>query len=154
MKAYLSSILIFLLCISLLACSPRHTDRRAPAGAVPLSDVQGELSEIQTIERTVSRKKLKESMALPDSSGVRIVQIHERQGGGIPKYRLFDIREGSALHLLGLRNADILVGSHGYVIFDPSQFMNYIRYLADQESGSIVISRGGRALQFSYKIAP
>jgi len=148
-----SIFIVFMISALLVACSPRHhSERRVPAGAVALSDIQGEFSDIETVNMLVSRKELKRAMALPLSSGVRIVQIHERSGGEVPKYRLFEIREGSALHTLGLRNADVLIASHGYVIFDPGQFMNYVRYLADQDEGSVIITRNGRPLQFSYKI--
>jgi type II secretory pathway component PulC len=75
---------------------------------------------------------------------IRLVPIlrSESEKSLYPEYRIFDLKEGSPYRLLGLENADVLVSSEGYIVWEPAKFTQYVSLLKDQNGASIEIRRG------------
>lgn len=85
---------------------------------------------------------------------VRVVPIlkGDTMSDDLPEYRLFGIEPHSAYWVLGLRNADILVGADDYVIYDSRAFPKFIELLSKQNEGTVEIRRDGKPLLFKYSI--
>ncbi len=87
--------------------------------------------------------------------GVRLIPILKGQSYEMettPEYRIFNVKKGGVYELLGLKNADVIISAHDYVIRDPRAFPQYIALLKGQQSSSIEIRRDGSPLLLAIKI--
>lgn len=146
MRVRLKSTIAIFLCVALLgACAERVI--------LPSSYSQQVGGGHQRVtEQRVSKKKLLASLKQGEGANeVRLVTVFRRDRQQLPQYRIFDIRSGSAYHLLGLEDGDILLAANDHIIFDPAGFRTFvIDYLKDQSEASLTISRGGVATLYRY----
>jgi hypothetical protein len=150
--------LVLLLSIILLAqvgCVARGgRSGLSPGGAILATDYYGVSPNLEKRAVTLDKADFLEALGLEAPfNTMRAIQIHLRNDNPnrpTYHYRLFDIRESDAFWRLGLRNSDVLVAAHGYVIFNPAQFFQYVTLLPNQEQGSIEIRRAGKPIRFEY----
>lgn len=145
----------YLLIFFLMSGCANFIRQQSPSGAVLIASLRGgDPKELEIQRVTFSSKELAQAAAHPETSSVRLVRL-TRPGsseGAPPEFRLFNVRENSAPYLIGLRSADILVAAHGYVVYTPQQFGNYLRLLPKEQSGSIEVNREGRPIRFDITI--
>jgi type II secretory pathway component PulC len=112
---------------------------------------------VKNVDYTLSKKKLESAALLGDSvNTLRVVTVFrrgEQASIGLPEYRLFDIRKGSAFDIVGLQNADILQAANDYIIYQPEGLKTFVlQLLPTMPSSSIRVVRDGVPLQLNYKI--
>lgn len=144
-------VVAFLLCVfSLGGCS--LTSQQSP---ILLSSVRPPLPGTKTSELTLSRKKISEALGRNDeNSQVRIVEIFRRaedSNTSLPEYRLFGITTESIYWSLGLRNADVLVAAHDYVIKSPNAFRQYVALVPNELESKVEIRRNGAPMLLHYR---
>lgn len=153
MKQQLSLILV-ISAFLFSGCSTFSFGREEPKGAVLVNQMRGgEPNDLEVQELQFSSASLKEAVAHPGTSRMRLVQI-TRPGNlqSLPEYRMFDVKPMSAPYVIGMRDADVLVAAHGYAIFSPQQFGKYLGVLPYQDNGSIEIRRNGKPILFKLTI--
>ena len=143
--------LVLLFLVLLAACSSM-----SPKEERRLSVLRPESVNLHPKEIVIARSRIKKALA-DDASieKLRVVQIFSRvsaNGNSLPRYRLFDIDPDSIYQLLGLQNADILVGVNDRVVVNPDIFKVVVRYFIDEKDPQIEIERGGTPLLFKYSI--
>jgi general secretion pathway protein C len=80
----------------------------------------------------------------------RIVPQHERDR--IVGIRVFSIRSGSLLHLLGFENGDLLETINGYELSDPSKALEGYQKLRGTKQLTVAIERKGKPISLEYRI--
>lgn len=108
---------------------------------------------LESREFTIKKADLVQALeASRGSSNIRIVPlvVSASQSSGTPEYRVFNVRPGNIGAILNLRNADVLIAAHGYVIQDASQFNKYLVTLPALTTGKLEILREGKPLIFNY----
>jgi hypothetical protein len=113
------------------------------------------LPESKAVEISVKREELINRLKNGSVNKIRVISTYSRsseQSNSYPRYRLFDIDPTGPYALLGLRDADILIAAHDYVVFDPRSFSTYVTLLTNEDRTSIQILRGGEALVLDVKI--
>ena len=149
---YLPNIKIFFLVIFIflsIGCASKNVNR----GAANIDNVRPKPEFIKTIEMQINRKEYSNRLIHAGNLNVaRLVDIYSREtaGGYISEYRVFDIRKGSVLELLGLQNIDILVAANNYVVPNQEVFWQYLGLLQNERVASIEIRRNGQPLLFKY----
>lgn len=145
-SSYLAAVVAFLLG----ACATR-----APLPRM-ISQNQMELMQGATIHKTVGRKALIATFVHPElNSKIRLVQTYQKSDeapGNEPRYRLFDIRSGSAYELVGLENGDLLLGVNGRLVFNPAKFPVFIQLLAQEQRASIQLVRAEKPMNLSLYV--
>lgn len=148
------TLLWMLIILTASGCSTFKFGADEPKGAVLVNQIRGaEPNNLEVQEISFTSASLKEAVAHPGTSRMRLVQI-TRAGNSqtLPEYRIFDVKPMSAPYVIGIRDADILVAAHGYAVFSPQQFGKYLGILPYQESGSIEIRREGQPILFKIMI--
>ena len=145
-------ITTILIALTLCSCGPRKTGQPEK-----FSDAMPGNAAAKTIDLTIPKKKLESAALLGDTiNTLRIVAVFRRGDQtsiGLPEYRLFDIRKGSAFDIIGLENADILQAANDYVIYQPEGLKTFVlQMLPTMETSSIRVVRGGVPLILNYKI--
>ena len=151
----------FVLCVSFLifglgACAARKSgsveDAYASAADSALRRPSNPGAKI--VEVPVSRADLNRRLALgPSINKARVVEVFSRDGrAGLPEYRLFDVQRESALALLGLESADVLLSAEEIAFANPDKFAGYVSLLPELKQGQIEIRRSGSPIIFRYKI--
>ena len=133
-------------------CSVTHN----ASESVKISSLRPAPTGIQTVELTISKNDLSNALeGSRGSSNLRIVPLvtSAAQAPASPEYRIFNVKPGSVGALIGLKNADILVAAHDYVIQAPSQFYNYLQMLRAQEASSIEIRRDGKPIRIQLQFS-
>ena len=137
-------------------CSGHHWGRSksSKAGGGPtLTELRGGPAQnIKVVEKTIPRAQLSAAIDLPHSINTfRLVQVFNGSGDtAMPEYRLFDVRQGGLLELLGLQSADIIVGANDHPIDLPSKFGVYLSMLRNEKDAQIEIVREGDPLLMKY----
>ena len=106
-------------------------------------------------QKQVSRSQLDRALeASRGASNVRIVPLvtSAAQAPVTPEYRVFNVKNGGIAELLGLKNADILVSAHGFVIQTPLQFYKYLQLLRSNKETRIEIRREGKPMILKVQI--
>ena len=145
----LKNIFIVLIIFLLLGCGTKNINR----GASNIDNVRPKPEFIKTIDMAISRKEYTNRLISGGNLNIaRLVDIYSREtaGGYISEYRIFDIRKGSVLELLGLKNIDILVATNNYVVPNQEVFWQYLRLLQNEMVASIEIRRNGQPILFKY----
>lgn len=145
-------LLLISMCLVMAACSGATPPRPTQIG-----DTRSPLTRIRTIEMNISRKALNTALdrAAP-ANDLRMVPVFRGVPGMSedaqppPEYRFFEIKEESAYTLLGLRNGDILVAAHDYIVYNPTNFPNYVAKLLEIPEGFVEIRRGGEPYVLKY----
>ena len=106
------------------------------------------------VEIPVSRTDLNRRLALGSSiNKARVVEVFSRDGrAGLPEYRLFDVQKESALALLGLESADVLLSAEEIAFSSPDKFSGYVSLLPELKQGQIEIRRSGAPIILRYKL--
>lgn len=120
-----------------------------------LSALNPTATQIESHEITVQRAELKK--ALFDTARVerlRVIEVFASPiaRGSYPEYRLFEIEPGSVYQLLGLQNADILVGVNDYIVANPGVFKKFVYLLPQEKEAQIEVRRGNQPMLFHYKV--
>lgn len=113
------------------------------------------LPNAKTVEISVKREELIARLKNGAASKVRVIPTYSRsseQSNSYPRYRIFDIEPTGPYYLLGLRDADILIAAHDYVVFDPRSFPAYVSLLTNEERTALQIIRNDEALVLNVKI--
>lgn len=148
-------LLTLLFSLTVSGCSAFKFGSDEPKGAILVNQIRGaEPNDLEVQEIAFTSASLKEAVAHPGTSRMRLVQI-TRAGNAqtLPEYRIFDVKPMSAPYVIGIRDADILVAAHGYAVFSPQQFGKYLGLLPYQENGSIEIRREGKPILFKITIS-
>ncbi len=109
---------------------PRIRRRRGNHFVVPRSDVQSSLSNMMPL--------LTQMRALPDA-----------QDKG---FKLSEIQPDSIFQEMGLKDGDVVNAINGQPLTNPSQALELLNSLRDQNSVGISIVRAGHPQQFTYDI--
>ncbi|MFI5353062.1 MAG: type II secretion system protein GspC [Candidatus Binatales bacterium] len=109
---------------------PRIRRRRGNHFVVPRSDVESSLSNMMPL--------LTQMRALPDP---------EDKG-----FKLSEIQPDSIFQEMGLRDGDVVSAINGQPLTDPTQAIELLNSLRDQNSVGISIVRAGHPQQFTYEI--
>ncbi|RIL08294.1 MAG: hypothetical protein DCC75_09285 [Proteobacteria bacterium] len=108
--------------------------------------------EIQ--ELTISRRSLKEALERAAiNKKVRVVPVFNSSAAAeanIPQYRLFEVAPESAYHLLGLRNADVMVAANERIIVNSFIVPTFVQLLPAEQTAQIEIRREERPILFKY----
>jgi S1-C subfamily serine protease len=62
------------------------------------------------------------------------------------------VKPGGIAELLGLKNADILVSAHGYVVQTPIQFYKYLQLLRSDKQTWIEVRREGKPMILKVQV--
>jgi type II secretory pathway component PulC len=92
----------------------------------------------------INREQYKKSLvSTATSANIRLIELLYRKGEGspFPEYRVFGVNKGSAYDLMGLEDADILIGANGYVINDANKFRKFIDLLGESKNATLNIRR-------------
>ena len=141
-------IVIVLFGLALSSCSgirPSSDDFQAErrlsslkSGAVPAREVRAE----------VSRSRLQSALEQPGAvNAIRLVSTFRRaeaSPSGAPEYRLFDIQPDSPYALLGLRNADVLIGVNDYAVTNPQGFRQFVQAVVREPGVTFALRREER----------
>jgi general secretion pathway protein C len=109
---------------------PRIHRRRGNHFVVPRSDVESSLSNMMPL--------LTQMRALPDP---------DDKG-----FKLSEIQPDSIFQQMGLRDGDVVSAINGQPLTDPTQAIELLNSLRDQNSVGISIVRAGHPQQFTYDI--
>jgi type II secretory pathway component PulC len=148
MRKYICSAL--LLCLLLVSgCSLQVKKNSDP---VLLDSVRQEPDIIVEKNITITKEQLQKKLSHAETARLievfRGVEYSERY----PRYRIFDIKSGSTLALLGFKNGDILEAAHGYVVKDTAALSKYIEILPTQKEAFFDIIRVGTPMKLRIKI--
>ena len=117
---------------------------------VSIASIRPVPAGIETITLNVSKDQLARALETGrGAANVRIVPLvtSAAQAPASPEYRVFNVRPGSVAAIIGLKNADVLVAAHDYVVQSTQQFYNYLQLLRMQEKSSIEIRRDGKPIR-------
>jgi hypothetical protein len=117
----------------------------------------------QVVEVPVSRKALFTALQKgAPLNDIRLIQIFSGSSSGDPddeaanqappEYRFFDIKPESAYSILGLRNGDVLLSAHDYIVYDPNKFASYVAKLVEMPDGFVDLRRDGLAVRLKYNL--
>jgi len=143
MKQVLCGI-VMALCLagcSSMAPSDEGMGRRLSAirpGAVPPREVRTEISRSQ-LQAALERAGAANSIRL-----VSTFRRAEASPSGAPEYRLFDIQPGSPYALLGLKNADVLIGVNDFAITNPRGFPQFMQAVIREPGVTFALRREER----------
>jgi hypothetical protein len=132
----------------LSACS-----RHGPKTFNKLSDLRAEPPDLQTYEISIPRVQFKEAMRNGKAlESMRLVPIYTggEDNSVRPEYRILDLSPGSAPWVIGLRNADVLVGLNGYILRDTTRFGTYLVLAEREGKGEIEIRREGKPILIKF----
>lgn len=111
---------------------------------------------IETVELSLDRQALLRALERVSAvERLRLVEIFTSRpeaGPLFPEYRLFDVEPGSVYHLMGLRNADILIAANDRILVNPVVFKQYVRLLPNEKEAQVHIKRGGKEILLKYRI--
>ena len=136
-----------------LACAERV--RRAITSASPPSlaeRVAGCISRVGPRELHIDHEAvdvLLEAQAATMGCG-RVAPVH--RDGSVVGVRLYGVRPGSVLALLGLENGDTVVALNGYDLGDPNRVLEAYGRLRQSETFTLEILRRGHPTRLRYVI--
>ncbi len=84
------------------------------------------------------------------AKAARLVPISENSK--IIGFRLFGIRKGSSLDLLGLKNGDLILSISGQVLSDPEQLKKIYDWVIEQTKIQIQVKRQEQEMAFLVEI--
>ena len=141
------SVLLFLFLIGgTIGCSPTVQS----VEPVSIASIRPAPAGIETVALHVPKDELARALETGrGAANVRIVPLvtSAAQAPASPEYRVFNVRPGSVAAIIGLKNADVLVAAHDYVVQSTQQFYNYLQLLRMQEHSSIEIRRDGKPIR-------
>jgi S1-C subfamily serine protease len=141
------SVLLFLFLVGgAIGCSPTVQS----VEPISIASIRPSPAGIETIALHVSKDELARALETGrGAANVRIVPLvtSAAQAPASPEYRVFNVRPGSVAAIIGLKNADVLVAAHDYVVQSTQQFYNYLQLLRMQEHSSIEIRRDGKPIR-------
>ena len=110
---------------------------------------------MKTIEKVVSKNMLKTALKNEASfKAVRTIELYSNStanGTRIPRYRIFDILPGSVYEVMGLMNADILIGINDRIIVNPALIGAAIRLMPEEKESQIELVRNEVSMLLKYK---
>jgi len=125
-----------------------------PADVVSVDSLRGgEPFGRKTITKKIDREMYRERLEIDGSANqARLVQIFERGNSEseLKEYRLLDVRTNSVYSLLGLKHADVIVATNGYVVPSAEMFWSYLALISQFEKAQIEIRRNGAPLLLQY----
>ncbi len=107
-------------------------------GAVPPREVRAEVSRAQ-LQAALERAGAANAIRL-----VSTFRRAEASPSGAPEYRLFDIQPGSPYALLGLKNADVLIGVNDFAITNPRGFPQFMQAVIRESGVTFALRREER----------
>ena len=121
-----------------------------------INEIRGANPDIKSEMAVIHRNQYQNALDLhKGSAGGRIVQLFRTsEAGTLPEYRIFEIKKGSAMEMLGLRDSDILIAAHGYVIQEPKQFYSYLQLLPRENESFIEIRRAEHPIMIKVSLIP
>jgi S1-C subfamily serine protease len=142
---------IFLLCFVMLlaGCSAQVVNE-----PTLINQIRPDPAGVSELNLEITKAQLEKALEVSrGSANLRIVPLvtSAAQAPATPEYRVFNIKQNGIGHLLGMKNADILVSAHGYVIQSPVQFYKYLQLLRGQESTEIEIRRDTKPIKIKIK---
>lgn len=147
-------VLLPILCLLMFGC---HANQ--PVRPTQISSTRSPMLRMKTIEMPISRKELNAALNRPaPANDIRMVLVFRgvpgmsETEGPPPEYRFFDIKAESAYDLLGLKNGDILVAAHDFIVYNPTNFPTYVAKLIELPEGFIEIRRGGEPYVLKYRM--
>jgi len=131
---------------------------RTLGGNSPLkfSEVSPSTQPLKSVEIVVSRAEYLKAVGNEHLlATIRLVPILKSQyaSSSSPEYRLFGVRDGSAYHLLGLQNADIIIAANDYIIFESQNFPKFLTLLKDEKEGTITVRREGNMMLLKVRFS-
>ena len=138
---------------SVSGCALHRNRSGVGSGGMTLTQLRGGPAQnLRVVEKTIPRNQLAAAIDLPHTINTfRLVQVFNGSADTtMPEYRLFDVKPGSLLELLGLQTADIVVGANDYPIDLPSKFGIYLSMLRNENGAQIEIVREGDPLLLKY----
>ncbi len=83
---------------------------------------------------------------------LRLIQVYSTPAAAAeaPEYRVFGVHPDSVYALLGLKNSDVLLAAHGYVVSGSSAFPRYVSLLSNEKASSIEVRRQGIPYLLSF----
>lgn len=146
MKKVISVLILQLILLTFVGCSVQNQS----VAPIKIDSVRPTPSGLIEIPISVSKSQLEQALeSSRGSNNLRIVPLvtSAAQAPASPEYRVFNIKTRSIGELLGLKNADILISAHGYVIQSSLQFYKYLEALRFESKGtSIEVRRGDKPL--------
>jgi S1-C subfamily serine protease len=142
-------------CLVLLLLMAGCSTATVSMAPITISSIRPGPIGIETVTSAISKDEISRALETGrGSSNVRVVPLvtSAAQAPASAEYRVFNVRPGSVAALIGLKNADILVAAHDYVIQSPQQFYNYLQLLRAQEKSSIELRRDGKPLRIEFTI--
>jgi len=133
-------------------CGPRND-----VNPVLLTSLRPTPSDIETVEIKVSRREYQAALVNEGANRTfRLVKLFKTgpNAEALPEYRVFGSTQGGAYYLLGIRNADVLIGAHAYVIRSIIGFINYVGLLANETETTIEVRRGDKDLILKISFLP
>lgn len=134
--------------LSVFSCTTKE-----PELPVKLSSVRPSLPGTKVVELEIPRDVYIEALSNQKAlQRLRLVPLlrSAQFASPIPEYRLFDIEEGSAPAVLGLRNSDVLISANDFILYDAQKFKAYLMLLRNENNAEIEIRRGEEHLLFKY----
>jgi type II secretory pathway component PulC len=101
--------------------------------------------EERRVSRTLFRGAVSNNYLLERVRAIQLLKT-DNLGDGLPEYRIFDIKEGSPYDLVGMKNADVLVGLNDYPIDEASKIPKFMYLLQGENSGLIEVRRQGKPI--------
>ena len=145
--------LLAIACIasSIVGCSVMKTDDSSKMG-IPHTPSPG----TTTIKFVISRHDFNEAIRHENQNrALRLIQVFASPAAAAvdaPEYRLFGIHPESVYALLGLKNGDVLLAAHGYLVSGPPAFPRYVGLLSTEKASTIEIRRQGIPYLLSFVI--
>lgn len=147
-------LIVSILSLALVGCS--SLQRAFGGGATQSGAIAVAPSpDSKIVELVVARADLVSRLKNGAANRIRVIPTYSRstdQGNGYPRYRLFDVEPEGPYYLLGLRDADILIAAHDYVVLDPRALPTYVTLLTNEDHTSLQLLRNGEAMVLKVKI--
>lgn len=139
-KFVISFLICFLIsCSSGVSVKPRKYSEKFPLPA-----------QIETIDRSIEKQKF--TKALNDSKLNRIRLVETAIGKDASEFRLFEIKQGSAYDLLGVKTADSILAINDIQITEGEKLLN-IPFLVPRDGGlDILLRRSGQMLLIKARL--
>lgn len=123
---------------------------------VKIDDLRREIPPRKELHLIIQRKDYQAALARgPVVNAIRMVELFSEDDPRMPReYKLFDVQDAGVYKLLGLKNGDVLVAAHGYVVRNQAQFREYVQLLINEDSSRIEVKRDGDLVLMTYDLIP
>lgn len=140
---------------------PPATASVAPTPAGPSDTLRAVAKDLRckadrcTLRRSTIDRILADSASWSRSARlIPVLRSEDKQDNQIRGLKVFGIRGGSLLALLGLRNGDVVRSINGHDVSSPDRALAAYAALRDSDELRVAIERAGAAQTLTYKILP